>query len=84
MGKNRNKNSKLEKLTITFPVLIICILTKSYCNIPLLNSQDGEFNFCGLEGRRGRTLPPTKRAGQRILQPALNIHLRHICRYITD
>ncbi len=45
MGKNRNKNSKLEKLTITFPVLIICILTRLYCIIPVYNSQETEFNF---------------------------------------
>ena len=28
MGRNRNKNSKLEKLTIIFSVLIICIFTR--------------------------------------------------------
>lgn len=51
MGKNRNKNSRLEKLIMAFSVLIICIITKSYCNITPLNSQDTEFNFRKQDGR---------------------------------
>lgn len=44
-------------------------------------------------GDEGRLLPsvrlydalPAKRAGPgNLLKPALNIHLQHICRYITD
>lgn len=108
MGKNRNKNSKLEKLTITFPVLIICILTRLYCIIPVYNSQETEFNFHKLQGEgqwgnqrwakwsRNDFIAPlsethrqaslyTKRAGPgNLLKPALNIHLQHICRYVTD